>query len=67
MWQAKGCTERKIEIGWVSFAANTPPRRKHRKERSKLVLSRLAGEKKGGASIEGHHMRCDRLLDRIWE
>ena len=56
-----------MEIGWVSFAANTPPRRKHRKERSKLVLSRLAGEKNGGASIEGHHMRCDKLLDRILE
>lgn len=65
MLEAKVCTERKIEIGWVSFPAKTPPIRKHRKKRSKLDLPRLAGGGEEVASIEGHHMQCSELLKRM--
>lgn len=38
---------------------------RHRKERSKLVLPRLAGERDESASIEEHHMQCEKVHDRV--
>lgn len=63
-WEVKVCTERKTEIGWVSFPAKTLPIKTPRTKRSKLRAPRLAGEGDEGASIEKHHMQCEELLDR---
>jgi hypothetical protein len=54
-FEAKICTERKMEMGWESFAAKAPVKKSHPMERSKLVLPRHAGVEKKMATIERHH------------